>query len=51
MVVNGKEGGLWKLKRFNQEGTVLCCSELRDLPSGMTEVSLGGRTVIALSYR
>ena len=50
VVICGEEGGNNKLKRFDQEGILLSCMELTELPSGMTQVTLGGKTAIALSY-
>ena len=51
VVVCGREGNQWKLKRFDQRETEISYIELKDQPSGITEVILDGKTVLALSYR
>ena len=53
VVVCGREGNQnqWKLKRFDQRETEITYIELKDQPSGITEVILDGKKVLALSYR
>ena len=51
VAVCGEEGGKDKLKRFDQMGDELSCAELDKWPRGMTEVTLNGEAMIALSYR
>ena len=51
VVVTGKEGPDWILKRFNMNNkTEIYSEKLKSQPSGLSEIMLGGTPSLAISY-
>ena len=51
VAVVGQQGHQWLLKRFNMDNKIeMYTEELEEVPDGLSEIQVGGRPVLAVSY-